>query len=452
MPFVIKFLSVLSFFIFSHLSFSFDQSVDFETAIKRQENYSYAYLKKNISPPGTQPGFVVASPSTRDPDYFFHWVRDAALVMDVLQAYEKNQIKRDQYLQNYVKLESSHQKKNKLTDQGEPKFLKNGEAFFGPWGRPQNDGPALRALTNIHFAKSLYDRNRAAAEQLYRPELPANSPIKIDLEYVSHQWANPDFDLWEEVKGTHFFTRIVQLKSLKEGAMIAKKWGDPEAAKWYATQQNKILEQMIQFWSEDQKQVFSTIKQVGGRTEKVSHLDASIILASFFREPKESWSFNDERIMLTFFKLIDVFKKLYPINKDSLVAQKLNPTWPELGVAIGRYPEDVYFGGQPWYLLTSTFAEFCYRNANALNKTSQRTINFKDSNLKLISQKYLKDLNAPSWKKLGDEFLARSIFHAGAAGEMAEQFDKESGSPLSAVHLSWSYAAYLSAMNWRKKL
>lgn len=29
---------------------------------------------------------------------------------------------------------------------GEPKFMIDGSAFTGPWGRPQRDGPALRAI------------------------------------------------------------------------------------------------------------------------------------------------------------------------------------------------------------------------------------------------------------------------------------------------------------------
>lgn len=38
---------------------------------------------------------------------------------------------------------------------GEPKFNVNETAFTGPWGRPQRDGPALRATALIAYANYL---------------------------------------------------------------------------------------------------------------------------------------------------------------------------------------------------------------------------------------------------------------------------------------------------------
>jgi Glycosyl hydrolases family 15 len=33
--------------------------------------------------------------------------------------------------------------------------------------------------------------------------------IKADLDYVSSHWDAATFDLWEEVNGAHFYTRMV---------------------------------------------------------------------------------------------------------------------------------------------------------------------------------------------------------------------------------------------------
>jgi glucoamylase len=33
--------------------------------------------------------------------------------------------------------------------------------------------------------------------------------IKADLDYVAENWVSPGCDLWEEVYGFHFFTRLV---------------------------------------------------------------------------------------------------------------------------------------------------------------------------------------------------------------------------------------------------
>jgi hypothetical protein len=38
----------------------------------------------NISPSDAKPGCVIASPSRKDPDYYYYWVRDGALTMDTL--------------------------------------------------------------------------------------------------------------------------------------------------------------------------------------------------------------------------------------------------------------------------------------------------------------------------------------------------------------------------------
>lgn len=36
------------------------------------------------------------------------------------------------------------------------------------------------------------------------------------------------------------------------------------------------------------------------------------------------------------------------------------------GILIGRYPGDTYAGGNPWQLLTASFAKTFYQGANAL--------------------------------------------------------------------------------------
>jgi hypothetical protein len=40
---------------------------------------------------------------------------------------------------------------------GEPKFNVDGTAYTGSWGRPQTDGPAIRATVLIEFANLLLD-------------------------------------------------------------------------------------------------------------------------------------------------------------------------------------------------------------------------------------------------------------------------------------------------------
>lgn len=73
--------------------------------------------------------------------------------------------------------------------------------FNHSWGRPQDDGPAIRATVLIAYANHFLDNGGEpkAIEYLYRSTLPADSVIKADLEYISHIWQQDSVDLWEEV-------------------------------------------------------------------------------------------------------------------------------------------------------------------------------------------------------------------------------------------------------------
>ena len=92
-----------------------------------------------------KPGMLIASPSD-NPPYKYHWVRDVSIVMRVIiDQYKKT--KSDKYfvkIIDYINNCSDIQELNTLTGLGEPKVNIDGTPYNEPWGRPQNDGPALR--------------------------------------------------------------------------------------------------------------------------------------------------------------------------------------------------------------------------------------------------------------------------------------------------------------------
>ena len=47
---------------------------------------------------------------------------------------------------------------------------------------------------------------------------------------------------------------------------------------------------------------------------------------------------------------------------------------PGQAVAVGRYPEDVYYGGNPWYLTTFAAAEQLYDAVYTWNRTGEIAI------------------------------------------------------------------------------
>jgi len=60
---------------------SYNRVLDLDTWVNQQRPASIERLFQAISPADGAPGAVMASPSRSNPDYYYHWIRDAALVM-----------------------------------------------------------------------------------------------------------------------------------------------------------------------------------------------------------------------------------------------------------------------------------------------------------------------------------------------------------------------------------
>jgi hypothetical protein len=66
--------------------------------------------------------------------------------------------------------------------------------------------------------------------------------IKADLDFVAGNWRNQfGCDLWEEVRGTHFYTRLVQYRALVDGAAFAAGLGDSNGASIYSQQASEMV-------------------------------------------------------------------------------------------------------------------------------------------------------------------------------------------------------------------
>jgi glucoamylase len=69
---------------------------------------------------------------------------------------------------------------------GEPKFMVDLTKFSGEWGRPQRDGPPLRAIALIRYARWLVDNGyKSTAKDVVWPV------IKNDLTYTAQYWYVP---------------------------------------------------------------------------------------------------------------------------------------------------------------------------------------------------------------------------------------------------------------------
>ena len=144
---------------------------------------------------------------------------------------------------------------------------------------------------------------------------------------------------------------------------------------------------------------------------------------------------------------VDSFRSIYGLNSG--VASNA-------AVATGRYPEDVYYNGNPWYLATFAVAEQLYDSLIVWN--SQGSLTVTSTSLPFFQQ-FLSSVTAGTYtsssstfqtlasaiKTFADGFVAINAKYTPSNGGLSEQYDKSSGTPTSAADLTWSYASALTA-------
>lgn len=425
----------------------------FTQRINRHDFHARQALMKNINPYDALPGTVLASPSRSNPDYYYHWIRDASLVMQVvLDLYEEeyDPIEKEDYLQRvkeFADLTSIQQSNSGFENLGEPKYNVDGTAFTGPWARPQNDGPALRASVLIRYSNILKNRKEKVSEQL-------KNAIQKDLQFTLTHWRLPNFDLWEEVLGDHFYTRFVQRKALLDGLAWADELNLVDLSK-KCREQSAILEASLEDFKDPHSHTLKvTINRTGGIDYKESLLDTGNVLAILHAYNQDGvYAPTNPWILNTLQALQQKFYDIYPINKN----------YPQFGTAYGRYPEDRYYNGNPWFLTTFAVAELYYLMANELREAAYLEVdNYNYRFYSWILGEKPEKINIGLWKgkslqilseKLvtrGDELLQRGLFHSGQGGSMAEQMNRHTGYMESARDLTWSYASFITAMKARR--
>lgn len=220
-------------------------------------------------------GSIVASPEMAaykpKPDYFFHWLRDSAIAADALrEAIENGTLEpcEVRHLVDFVDFSlklcrldgPSFLQRGGYPETVEPSFLEHvraraeiaeitgdktlGEARYNAdgsldvlkWGRPQNDGPALRALAVMRFFALDAFRARAGESAL--------ALLRYDLDYTLSHWRLPCCDLWEECIGFHYHTRLVQQAALAAGAKFLAAEGDATRAAACAAAADELLAEL----------------------------------------------------------------------------------------------------------------------------------------------------------------------------------------------------------------
>ncbi|HEX9472834.1 MAG TPA: glycoside hydrolase family 15 protein [Steroidobacteraceae bacterium] len=440
--------------------------------LAQQEERSWQHMLENISPrepkrAGEDPplaGIVVGALQKKDPDYYFHWVRDSSLVMHAAAdayAQQRPYASRSQFEQQFRDFLALSQRLQGLPSKyglGEPRYTVTGQVDTLPWSRPQFDGPALRALAVLDFLRS------AESVHLANPDLEAlaTAVLRTDLDFVASVWNQRGFDAWEELQADSYHTRLLQLAALEKGADWLAGHGEPAArVANYREVAQRLALLLDDHWDPTRGFLRSQLAIVAtdGYTAKKTDLDAEVIIAVVDADrDSAAHSVLDDRVQATVAVLEQLFRSSYPINRR-----------PDVGLGYGRYAGDVYYGGNPWVFITADFATYYYRLAARLQEGASLAVTARNAaflrsampesswtalkpgtNLSPGSALHRQAIAAFSGK--ADRIMLRLQLSTPADGQLYEQIDKRTGRPASSRGIGWSHAAFLEAVYERARL
>lgn len=371
-----------------------------------------------------------------EPDYFFHWLRDSAIVMrtvadlmeDAVSAAERRRwrshfenfvgfslalTKRDgegldrgyrqKTRRDFRKFLRCERKLSTLTGDkllGEPRFNPDGSIDVLRWSRPQYDGPALRALACLRFLAAGGPRSNALAQLL-----------TVDLDFTCRHAGRQCIGPWEEQSAHHYYVALVQLGALVHG----RRW--TRDAMQSAKAEKKLIAVLDRHWSQRHRTLVAARPTAGAKPEDT--LDSSILLAVLDADlPYGSHSIEDARVSQTQMAIEDLFARVLPLNRTRFKGR---------APALGRYRADKYFGGGAWYATTLAAASLYYRRACLRG----------EDRIGLIRR--------------GDDFMATVRDLTPPDGALSEQVNRASGKQTSARHLTWSHAALIGAARLRTR-
>ncbi|KAJ7851645.1 glucoamylase [Mycena olivaceomarginata] len=425
-----------------------------DSYIATESPIAKAGVLANIGPSGSKSqgakaGVVIASPSTTNPDYLFTWTRDSSLVFKALidQFVSGADTTLLGQIQNFVAAQKIIQQVSNPSGTvssgglGEPHYNIDETAFTAAWGsvytdaKSSQDGPALRATATIEYANWLLKNTSVA--NVVSTLWPT---IQLDLDYVAADWNQTTFDLWEEVSSSSFFTTAVQHRALREGAALATALGQTSVVANYNTQAANTLCFLQSYWNPTGGYI--TANTGGGRSGK----DANTALASIHTfDPAAGLTFQpcSDKALSSLKVYVDSFRSIYTINSG-----------------IASNAADSYMGGNPWYLATAAVAEQLYdalivwKAQGSLSVTSVSLAFFQQFLPSVTAGTYASSTSTyttltAAVKTFADGFIAVHAKYTPSGGGLAEQYSRSNGVPVSAVDLTWSYAAALTAFGAR---
>lgn len=416
-------------------------------------------------------GSVLASPVPAswdpEPDYFFHWPRDAAHVMHALSvlsgaaqtaaerrkwnrhfadivnfsaaamnssgegpaaAFAQRAAKAPPEFRQYLRPPEELKAVAGDAVRGEPRLNPDGGISILKWAGPQYDGAAERANACIYH----YNLLKA---QKNKPPAAMAALIRADLDFTIRHADKACIGLWEEDGeiDNHYYTAAAQLGAVTAGIQWAGEQGDSALADRCRNARDRMLTALDRHWVPG----IGAYKSLRGRAvgDPAGALDTAVIMAAnHARLAGLRHTPMDDRMQATLVRLEHFFAAEYPINAG------------RGGLAYGRYKGDKYFSGGAYYFCTLGAAEFYYRLA--AQALSYGGVLKTPVNAEFRQRLGLHGAPAQQAQALlaqGDRIMETVRAYTPADGSLAEQFDKATGLPRSARHLTWSYAAFITA-------
>mmetsp|Transcript_49964 Transcript_49964/g.160612 ORF Transcript_49964/g.160612 Transcript_49964/m.160612 type:complete len:579 (-) Transcript_49964:202-1938(-) len=443
-------------------------------------------------------------------DYYYMWQRDAGLTMLTLLRVAKGGPVVTKQLENYASL--YHEIWSKATPNkncapwgagdgwcsvlGEPKFFVNGSVYDKPWGRNQNDGPAINAMVLMEVLSD------GKADPTSREN--AKADIISALKYVGGMGLDSTIDPWEMLYGQHYFVQSIQHRAMAMGADIAQKegWKGVDNFPLWVPMLSHLVEQHWNatsgvigetnarpyFKLQGPKCLSSSDEGANESTVRTSpcELDVAVLLGSLSARAghglgsavQEVFPPHDSRMLVTAYHLVESMAPTYEVNS-------IDDDAGLPGVLIGRYPGDEYSGvimdpadsndvcsgyncASAWFLATHGLAEFIYASADAAAKGDMKADGMNQGYLLAAMDMALPKAKRGRCKALprtakelaekliagGDGVLARAKHHASSDLHMSEQIYRGNnklpgvtpGDMIGARDLTWSYASLLDAL------
>ena len=338
--------------------------------------------------------------------YSYLWPRDGALVADALDLAGYGEVTRRFFFLCGELITREGYLLHKYNPDGS--LGSSWHAWSTPDGRLElpiqedETGLPIWALWQ-HYER---DRDIEFIRPLYRKLVRTGADFMATYRESRTKLPAPSFDLWEERRGIHAFTTAAVWAGLTAARNFAVAFGQHELAKRYAVAAQEIREAaLVHLWDADRGRFVRTVNVLpDGTLVKDATIDISLAGIFLFGLLPAS----DERVRSTM----------------RAIEERLTVRTPVGGIA--RYENDSYFQvspdvanvpGNPWFVATLWLAE----------------------HLIAIAERP-EDLKRPL------AYLEWCARRALPSGILSEQVHPYTGEPLSVSPLTWSHAAFVSAV------